>query len=191
MSVLSASDSTNTSGQQTVRFSGVNVQIVSGAGSTEAAVNGTGNLIIGYNELRNSGNDRTGSHNFVSGLENNYSHARGIVLGYHNTSSNVGAYVLGGESNTASGIEAIISGGSSSVAGGTLASVSGGNQNTASGNFSSVSGGYFSTASGNFSSVSGGRENTASGNFSSVSGGSFGSATGLEDWRAGDLFQDF
>lgn len=122
---MSAITDPNTN-QPTVRFSGVNVQVVSGAGSTESPVNGTGNLIIGYNELRGSGNIRTGSHNFVSGLKNNYSHARGIVLGFNNTSSNVGAYVLGGENNTASGIEAVISGGSDNTASGPYSSVSGG-----------------------------------------------------------------
>src|SRR5262245_38588527 len=33
-----------------VYFTGCNVHIVSGSGSTEGAVNGLGNLIIGYNE---------------------------------------------------------------------------------------------------------------------------------------------
>src|SRR5258705_97292 len=34
---------------KTIRFSGVNVQIVNGLGATET-VNGVGNLIVGYNE---------------------------------------------------------------------------------------------------------------------------------------------
>jgi len=36
----------------TVRFTGVNVQIVSGSGRTNTTPNGLGNLIVGYNELR-------------------------------------------------------------------------------------------------------------------------------------------
>jgi hypothetical protein len=35
-----------------ITFSGVNVQIVSGRGSTDGTVNGTGNLIVRYNEER-------------------------------------------------------------------------------------------------------------------------------------------
>ena len=34
----------------TLRFTGINVQIVSGSGTTDGPVNGKGNLIIGYNE---------------------------------------------------------------------------------------------------------------------------------------------
>jgi hypothetical protein len=36
-------------GQPTLRFTGVNVQVVSGSGTTSGTVNGLGNLIIGYN----------------------------------------------------------------------------------------------------------------------------------------------
>jgi hypothetical protein len=35
----------------TLQFSGINVQVVSGSGITDGAVNGKGNLIVGYNEL--------------------------------------------------------------------------------------------------------------------------------------------
>ena len=51
-------------GGATLRVIGVNVQIVSGSGATDGPVNGTGNLIIGYNENRSS-NARTGSHNLM------------------------------------------------------------------------------------------------------------------------------
>src|SRR5262245_12285497 len=34
----------------TLQFTGINVQIVSGSGTTTGTVNGKGNLIIGYNE---------------------------------------------------------------------------------------------------------------------------------------------
>src|ERR1700751_944618 len=35
-------------GKPTVEFSALNVQIVSGSGSTNGQVNGTGNLVVGY-----------------------------------------------------------------------------------------------------------------------------------------------
>lgn len=37
-------------GKPTIQFSAVNVQVLSGAGSTKAAVNGEGNLVVGYDE---------------------------------------------------------------------------------------------------------------------------------------------
>ena len=39
-------------GRPTVRFNGVNVQVVNGTGNTETS-NGTGNLIVGYDRVRN------------------------------------------------------------------------------------------------------------------------------------------
>ncbi|HOP46638.1 MAG TPA: hypothetical protein PK874_03155 [Desulfobacteraceae bacterium] len=166
-------------------FTGVNVQIVNGAGTTDSA-NGTGNLIVGYNELREVvGDNRTGSHNIVVGRHNNYSSWGGIVVGYYNDISGVYASVSGSYENTASGHFSSVSGGRANTASGYGASVSGGRLNTASGGFSSVSGGLSNTASGNHSSVSGGEHNTASGNYSSVSGGNGASAGGEYNWRAG------
>jgi len=59
---------------------GANVHVVNGAGSTDAP-NGLGNLIIGYNEPRVDGDDRTGSHNLIVGSKNNYASYGGIVAG--------------------------------------------------------------------------------------------------------------
>src|SRR4029453_13096922 len=58
-----------------VVISGANLRIVNGLGATDTT-NGVGNLIVGYNELRQPGacvpppciNERTGSHNVVVGL---------------------------------------------------------------------------------------------------------------------------
>jgi hypothetical protein len=147
-------------GYKTVRFSNVNVQIVSGSGTTNGAINGRGNLIVGYNEARTTGSDKTGSHNLVVGLMHNYSSYGGSVFGRNN----------------------IISGDYSSV--------SGGSRNTASGGYSSVSGGYNNMASALYSSVSGGSNNTASGETSSVSGGNTREASGAYDWRAGSLLEN-
>jgi len=72
----------------TLQLSGINLQIVSGAGATDGAVNGRGNLIVGYNE--DDGRDRTGSHNLVLGRNNGYS---GIVSGDENQIANQGAVI--------------------------------------------------------------------------------------------------
>jgi hypothetical protein len=162
-------------GGQDFVFTGVNVHVRSGSGATDGTINGLGNLIVGYDEARSSGSDKSGSHNLVVGKYHNYTSYGGLVVGYRNTISGLYASVSGGRNNEASGYDS---------------SVSGGYNNTASGDYASVSGGYYNTASGNASSVSGGEDNTASGSSSSVSGGDTRSVSGTDDWRAGGLFED-
>ena len=190
---LPVDDAGNTA--RTIRFSGVNVQVINGRGSTATQDGGgLGNLIIGYQELRtddgdpltDDANDRSGSHNLVVGSRNNYSIWGGQVVGRRNTVSGYLSTVSGGRNNTASGQGATVSGGEGNMASGGFSTVSGGRQNTAPGDSSAVGGGWNNTATGNFSTVgggdgneaelayatvSGGRQNTASDNFSTVSGG--------------------
>ncbi len=159
----------NADGYETITFSGVNVQIVSGSGftngvdnyyNTDGTVNGLGNLIVGYNEKRSSiENNKSGSHNIIVGIMHNYSSYGGFVAGRWNT----------------------ISGEYSSVAGGV--------ENTSSGQASTVSGGVRNTASNSYSTVSGGHENTAGGVSSTVSGGANRSTSEWADWAAGGSFQ--
>jgi hypothetical protein len=137
-------------------ITGANLNIRSGSGVTNGAINGLGNLVVGYNE--DNGDNRTGSHNIVIGPFHSYSSYGGLLAGYNNTVSGANASISGGYYNTASGA---------------YASVSAGVGNTASGFYSSVSGGAESTANGTFSSVSGGRSNTASGTYASVVGGGY------------------
>ena len=139
-----------------ITFSGVNVHIVNGTGTTSGDVNGLGNLIVGYNELRGSGDDRSGSHNIVSGARNNYSSFGGFVAGNYNAISGDYASVSGGNANTASGSYSSISGGTGSIASGLYASVSGGAINMAIGNFSSISGGGSNRATGSYTYIGGG-----------------------------------
>src|SRR5215470_754808 len=82
-------------GPNEVVITGANLRIVNGLGETETT-NGLGNLIVGYNELRkedpicHSSTDpacrdtRTGSHNVVVGLEQNFSSFGGLVVGRFN-----------------------------------------------------------------------------------------------------------
>ncbi|WP_395090126.1 hypothetical protein [Armatimonas sp.] len=144
------------------RFSGTNLQIVSGSGATDGAINGLGNLIIGYNALRGvtsslPSNDRTGSHNLVMGDLNNYSSYGGIVSGYANSITNFYASVIGGYFNTASGDSSTVTGGFENTASGIASSVSGGGINIASGPGASVSGGIKNISAHYYTSVSGGR----------------------------------
>jgi trimeric autotransporter adhesin len=178
-------------GQRTLRFSGINLQLVNGE-STTASANGTGNFIIGYNsrtETRppecddpeyadfwpgcaESPFSRSGSHYLIVGDLHEWTSYGGIVAGFRNTGSGPWASVTGGASNTASGLVSAVAGGIGNTASGLLSAVAGGEGNTASGDRSSVLGGMSNTASGLQSSVSGGSANTASGFRSSVLGGS-------------------
>ncbi len=187
-------------GPDYVIFNGCNVHVRSGSGGTSNAVNGLGNLIVGYNEDYQQ-KDRSGSHNLVMGKYQTYSSYGGIVVGASNNITAPHASVIGGEGNTASGQTSsvvggryneasgeaslvaggsdntagwrftVVSGGTGGLASGEGASVSGGNGNTASGYRASVSGGIANVAGDFYSSVSGGGGNTASGRYSSVSGG--------------------
>ena len=165
-----------------VKFTGVNVQIVNGQGTTPTT-NGAGNLIIGYNEDDSNARGTCtvsvngvvdtfehtciidggtftrslgGSHNVVIGSGHGYSSFGGMVVGRDNLVTGTFAVVSSGNGNTASGINSSVSGGETNTAGGDYSSVSGGGSNRASFSDSSVSGGEVNTASGFGSSVSGG-----------------------------------
>jgi hypothetical protein len=173
-----------------VRITGANLHIVNGLGQTDCGEeagepipdcpNGVGNLIVGYNELRGSGDVRTGSHNVVVGQQHNFSRFGGVVVGLNNEISGDFAAVGGGLGNAASGDFAAVSGGRANTASGGFAAVSGGFFNTASSDSASVSGGADNVASGLFAAaVNGGRGNTASGFVgASVSGGFGNTASG-------------
>lgn len=104
---LSVDEATNT-----VLISGANLQVVSGGGYTEAPVNGTGNVIIGYDEIDPfDGIGKTGSHNLVIGRKNSYTSHSGIVAGSHNRISDSYASILGGYNNENSGILSVTVGG--------------------------------------------------------------------------------
>ncbi len=167
-------------GAKTTTFSGCNVIINNGGGSTAASVTtgagaGLGNLIIGYNATRGT-DTRTGSHNLILGDQNDYSSYGGLVAGQYNSVSAPYASISGGYGGIASGFWATIHGGVYNTASGYIASVSSGYSNTASGAYASVSGGAFNAAIGDSASVSGGYGNLASGLYASVSGGAFNTA---------------
>jgi hypothetical protein len=163
-------------GRPEVVITGANLRIVNGLRGT-ATANGVGNLLVGYNEPRHDGdNERTGSHNVVVGMQHNFSHFGGLVVGRFNEIRGAFAVVSGGLRNHAFGSNASICGGEATSAFGSASTVCGGGlNNIASGFASTVSGGSGNTASGDYASVSGGRDRTAEGEF---------------DWVAGPLFAD-
>jgi hypothetical protein len=201
---------TGADGFPEVVITGANLRVVNGLGITEAP-NGTGNLIVGYNELRHSSivelvgpDNRTGSHNVVVGSGQNFASAGGLVVGRHNTitglySVSAGTFntaqgdfsaVTGGQFNLASARHSAVSGGELNEASGFGASVSGGHSNLADGSYTAVSGGVSNVASGTVASVSGGNGNAARAVASSISGGQGRTTSGEFDWVAGGLFQN-
>jgi hypothetical protein len=184
-------------------LSGFNLQIINGAGDTSIP-NGLGNLIIGYNDLRGSGDNRTGSHNLIVGDQQNFSSTAGILGGSFNEIDSPYESITGGTGNMASGFWASIAGGVgnlvaadySAIAGGTgnqtvigslYSSVLGGNSNVASAEYASVLGGQFNQAQGQGSSVTGGTFNLAVGDNSSVGGGSAVVQINPLGWSAGSM----
>ena len=187
---LLASVSTENGGKDIV-FTGVNVHVRNGTGTTDGTTNGLGNLIVGYNEDAVSPTaTRTGSHNLVVGPEHSYSSYGGFLAGYQNTVSERYASVSGGYGNIASGDYASISGGYINEANSNYSGVSGGSNNIASGPSASVGGGDNNTASNDGSSISGGRNNTASGNYAAISGGQYNRAINNYDSVSGGMNND-
>ena len=189
----------------TIVFEGVNVQITNGSGFTNTA-NGTGNLIIGYDETTASSRfksptvcsngrfetaadctknnhvwskaQKSGSHNLVVGSGHSYTQSAGVVFGAANALIAANAAVLGGAGNIASGNASVVSGGKNNQAKARVAAISGGDSNIASADSASVSGGRKNNASAPSASISGGTENKAIANASSIVGGENNTASG-------------
>ena len=171
----------------TLRFEGMNVQVVNGSGSTDGAPDGLGNLIIGYHDHGDFTRDRDGSHYLIVGDQHSYTSFGGIVAGLHNTASGEWATVTGGWKNTASGDTASVVGGRANRASGARASVTGGGTNAASFPMASVTGGEGNEAAGLLATVSGGEANVASGISTSVAGGR-GNLAGIDPNDPDDVY---
>ena len=189
----------------TIIFEGVNIQVTNGSGFTNTA-NGTGNLIIGYDETTASSrfqvpevcsngrfesaeectkNDhvwskaqKTGSHNLVVGSGHSYTQSAGVVFGAANAITGANAAVLGGAGNVSSANVSVVAGGINNIAKAGAAVVSGGEDNVASAGAASVSGGNNNVASAVTSSISGGTGNQATAKSSSIIGGENNIASG-------------
>lgn len=152
-------------------LTGMNLQVVSGSGTTQGAVNGTGNVIIGYNESNSNNDDRDGSHNLVIGRYHSYSNYGGLVAGEDNEISGKVATVLGGAQNLASGDGSVVVSGEDNWASASTSVVLAGELNRAGGRSCSVLSGVNNLCSGVQSSVAGGTKNTCSGQASVLTGG--------------------
>ena len=130
-----------------VFITGANLHVRNGLGETACGsqidpepncANGRGNLIVGYNELREESgqNVRTGSHNVVVGPHHHYTRSAGLVvgdqndllgdfstvIGYASRADGATSAVLGGQSNAAIGRWSTVAGGGGNRVEGLLAS---------------------------------------------------------------------
>lgn len=167
-------------------FIGTNIVLQNGLGSTngnpgdpsstsDAQVNGLGNLMIGYNA--SFGGPRSGSHNLVMGDYNDHTSFGAILAGRDNASTAPYASVLGGRSNDATAAWAVVLGGAFGLADGHTSSIVGGNANRTSAIDAVVCGGNFNHASARFATVGGGSGVEQATEFG-WSAGSFGAAVG-------------
>jgi hypothetical protein len=190
-----------------IYITGANLNIRNGMDST-TSTNGLGNVVVGYNEnVVNA--TRTGSHNIVNGIDNEYTSYSGRIGGDRNTISGPYAIVLAGQNSLASGKHSFVATGGSHLASGDQSCINGGTGDTVLGDFSATIGGIRNvvsntyavcvagwqnqvtgqaacaisgkndTASGQFSSVTGGYQNLASSQYGHVSGGWKNKATGM------------
>lgn len=184
-------------GHDTLRFSGMNVQIVDGTGETACAYadprpsdgvadtganetcNGKGNLIVGYHEDAGGNAVRGGAHNIIVGEEHDYRAYAGFVAGLENSIRSRHSSVSGGNLNSAAGIYSSVSGGAENYSGGTFSSVTGGRFNSASTTDSTVVGGSGNGVDlGQGGTVLGGYSNRAQAPWASVTGGRNNTAVG-------------
>jgi len=172
-----------------LRITGQNLQVVSGAGATYSPTNGTGNIIIGYNE--DDDDDRSGSHNLVIGSFHSYSAAGGAVLGVDNDISGDAATILGGTAHEASGDFAAILGGFRNDARGESSTIAGGEDNRVDGLSGAISGGVENFVDGDVGVVSGGGGNEVNHDGAAISGGSGKQSSAQFQWIGGTPYSGF
>jgi hypothetical protein len=193
-------------GKPTIQFSGVNLQLVNGSES-ETTLNGTGNLILGYDE---SPGKQTGSHDLVLGTAQSYTSYGAILGGTNNTASGADSTALG-YSNTASGNDSSVVGGAGNAASGSHAAVLGGYDNTSMSSYTSITGGcsdlagagtltvssactsssyphYFALADGGTGNIASGQDSTILGGKSIAENGVYGVSAGLTEAEQNKLF---
>jgi predicted nucleic acid-binding Zn-ribbon protein len=177
-----ASMSTDTiDGRAAVVFDAVNLHLRSGSGSTAGTVNGLGNLVIGYDEARTTGSDKSGSHNIVFGRLANYTSFGGLVGGSNNAVTGSYASILTGSNNEATSTYSVVIAGSSNDSTGTSSVVVTGSNNEATSGDSVVISGSSNDSTGTDSVVVSGSSNVAEGTTSVVVSGFDNDSSG---WRS-------
>ncbi len=167
-------------GEDSLVVEDVNLHVRSGAGATDATVNGRGNLIVGYDEVGGS-SDKSGSHNIVFGRGNSYTSYGGLVGGTNNDVHGNYSSVLAGSSNEVTGSRSAIVSGSSNTVESDRSAIVSGSSGTVDSNTAAILAGYNNEASGTWSAIVAGSNNTTTGMDSVVVGGSNNEATGSQE----------
>jgi hypothetical protein len=167
-------------GEATVRFTGVNVQVVSGSGATDGPPNGRGNVVVGYDE-KSCGADK---RRCATDADCSVNRCVPYVLNPQTSFCTVTAQqcqtqadcqdnscesdrqgshnVVIGDGHRYGSYGGLVAGAANDVRGPHAVAV-GGEGNVASGFSAVVTGGAFNVASGRYASVAGGRNNRAGG----------------------------
>ena len=134
LAALEAKTAPLTTSGTNVYFTGVNVHIRNNKGSSESR-NGTGNLVIGYDESYYGESSPTphnlGSHCLIIGTIHLYPYHLCIAVGRRHVFNENCGYALAGHFHILHGGHGTICGGQGHYVGGTFSSVSGGSSNTA------------------------------------------------------------
>ena len=100
-----------------VYFTGVDLHLRNATGSTGGDPDGTGNLVIGWNEA-DEADTRTGSHNLVVGALHGWDGHSGLLVGADHALLGDGGAAIGGDANVVDGEGAVVIGGQETFASG-------------------------------------------------------------------------
>lgn len=153
-------------------FEGVNVAIRNGMGTTDT-VNGTGNLIVGYNLLQEGTEPprfRTGSHNVVIGDLHSYRKYGALAVGRDNAINERYSFATG-TGHVAYGISSVALGGSGNLADNHNSIVIGGSGNSSWQSGDMIVGGTANSADGGNSLIVGGHRNSTRAEAALIVGG--------------------
>lgn len=136
-----------------IRLVGVNLYIQNGEGETISRPNGSGNLILGYDEGPTA--DKIGSHNIVVGPDHIYSGVASVVSGRSNVVVDE-SVILGAKRSDAADDSVVIGGHDNR--GGVRSVVVGGHQNHGAADGSVIIAGTGNVTLGSYSAVLGGED---------------------------------
>jgi hypothetical protein len=142
---------------QAIYFTGVDVHVRNGSGSTDGEPDGTGNLILGWNEVDDE-DERTGSHNLVIGSRHTWTGHSGLISGLDNTLRSDASVAVGGQGNIVTGAGAAAIGGQDNEVAGEDAVAVGGAANFVEGEVAVASGGFGNDILGAYGVTVGGSE---------------------------------
>ena len=189
-------------GAKTVRLTGVNLQVVNGLNRTDT-VNGTGNLIVGYDEANTFTTKPICSiAHSIAGLELNDEAAclsaggifsvqqktgsHNLVMGLANGYSSFGG-IVSGRFNYINEMFAAAVAGVDNRASGRFSGIFGGQGHLTQESGTTVLGGIGAQARGHLATVVGGAGNVATGENATVTGGERNTASGRTSYAAGGL----